>query len=241
MTSRVTPGDYQKRALGPLQYRYLAPLRAEAGRRYPLVIFLHGVGECGTDNESQLWYPFFSDESSIFSASQLGAFPCHVVAPQAQDDNRWVDIHDWSRSEVVLAPGPTPALASVIDLVRNLSSAHDVDPGRIYLTGLSMGAFGVYELLVRAGELFAAAVAVCGGADFGTVDRIRQTPLRIYHGARDKVVPVELSRVLYEALRAMGAGVVYQELEQTGHNAWEYAFRDPELMRWMFAFGKTKP
>lgn len=231
---RVTPGDYEKRTFRQLSYRYLSPRNKNSETRYPLVVFLHGVGECGTDNESQLWYPFFSDETSVFGAQSLHTYPCHIVAPQAQDDNRWVNIQDWSRTSVALSERPTAALSAVLDLVHELANHSDVDASRLYLTGLSMGAFGVYDLLARSQNLFAAAVAVCGGADLSTVDRLKQTPLRIYHGARDKVVPVELSRDLSRALQQVGVPFVYNELEQTGHNAWEFAFRDPDLMPWLF-------
>lgn len=235
MTGRITPADYQKKTFGSLSYRYLPPQESSDKMPLPLFIFLHGVGECGTDNESQLWYPFFSDETAVFSRQSLSQFPCHVIAPQAQDDNRWVDIQDWGREVVSLAPTPTPALASVLELIEHLTSIGVADPRRVYLTGLSMGAFGVYDILGRAGELIAAAVAVCGGADLRTVPQLRQTPLRIYHGDRDKVVPVTLSRTLFSDLTAKKANASYIELEQTGHNAWEFAFRDPNLMPWLFS------
>lgn len=230
---RLSHADFQKDQFAGMPYRYLPPM-ANGDQSLPLVVFLHGVGECGTDNESQLWYPFFSDESSVFGSKSLQQFPCHVVAPQAQDDNRWVDIVDWGQSVIQMASEPTLALSNVVKMLDAYSSSHNIDRNRIYLCGLSMGAFGVYELLARYPKLFAAAVGVCGGADLHSADAIAKTPLRIYHGNRDKVVPVSLSTDLAAALKTRQPSVQFIELDQVGHNAWEYAFRDPTLFPWLF-------
>lgn len=238
MSVRITPADYRKDHFNGLPYRHLWPVDFAVGRLYPLIVFLHGVGECGIDNESQLWYPFFADDSSVFGGQSLTQYKCHVVAPQAQDDDRWVDIQDWSRDSVTFAEHPTRALASVLELIDSLVANGDVDRDRIYLMGLSMGAFGVYDLLVRQPDLFAAAVAICGGADLRVIDRLKKTPIKIYHGARDKVVPVELSRSLYAELKRSGGKVSYQEFEQVGHNVWENAFRDETLFPWLFTLLK---
>lgn len=234
MSLRITPANYRKDHLGALPYRHLVPVDYEVGRKYPLIVFLHGVGECGTDNESQLWYPFFSDDASVFGGDSLTRYQCHVIAPQAQDDNRWVDIQDWSLESVALATKPTQALASVLALVHAFIAAGETDPDRIYLMGLSMGAFGVYDLLAREPDLFAGAVAVCGGSDLSTVSQLKQTRLKIYHGARDKVVPVSLSRSLYDQLKKTNADVSYQEFDHVGHNVWENAFRDETLFPWLW-------
>jgi predicted peptidase len=216
-----------------LQYRHFKAISSH--EKLPLIVFLHGVGECGTDNESQLWYPFFNDETSIFSKESIAAFPCHIVAPQAQDENRWVDIQDWGLESVTMHEEPTASLHSVVALVEHFLSRPDVDKARIYITGLSMGAFGVYELLVRYPKIFNAAVAVCGGADMAILPRIDDVALRVYHGNKDKVVPVSHSRSIDNALRSRLKSFEYFELDQVGHNAWEYAFRDESLLPWLFA------
>jgi len=222
-----------KNSFGSLPFRHYKS--DSTGTKLPLIVFLHGVGECGTDNESQLWYPFFNDETSVFSASSLAKFPCHIIAPQAQDENRWVDIQDWGQQTVTLAEKSTDSLKLVAELTQNFLTRKDVDPNRIYITGLSMGAFGVYELLVRYPGLFCAAVAVCGGADTAAILKIKDVSLRVYHGNKDKVVPVSQSRAISRVLSPRLKTFEYVELDQVGHNAWEYAFRDESLFPWLFS------
>ncbi len=232
MSVRFTD-QFTKGKFGSLPYRHFKSKTTE--QKIPLVIFLHGVGECGSDNESQLWYPFFNDETSVFSPASLAKYPCHIVAPQSQDDNRWVNIQDWGQSSVKLAPQATESLKAVAAFVMSLLARPDVDAKRVYLTGLSMGAFGVYELLIRCPELFSAAVAICGGADASAISKIRDISLRVYHGNKDKVVPVSQSRAIECALSARLKTFEYFELDQVGHNAWEYAFRDDTLFPWLFS------
>lgn len=232
MSGRFTE-QFVKATFRELPYRHF--MAKTSNEKLPLMVFLHGVGECGTDNESQLWYPFFNDDTSVFSKASLASFPCHILAPQAQDENRWVDIRDWGQESVTMPEEPTASLQSVVALVEHFLNRPDVDTERVYITGLSMGAFGVYELLVRYPNLFNAAVAVCGGADIATLSRIEGIALRIYHGKKDKVVPVSQSRSIDKALNKRLKSFEYFELDQVGHNAWEYAFRDESLFPWLFA------
>ena len=232
MSARFTD-QFVKATYRGLLYRHYKS--KSSNEKLPLIVFLHGVGECGTDNESQLWYPFFNDETSVFSKASLAAFPCHIVAPQAQDENRWVDIQDWGQESVTMPEEPTASLQSAVALVQSFLDRPDVDTERVYITGLSMGAFGVYELLVRYPTLFNAAVAVCGGADTATLPKIKDIALRVYHGNKDKVVPVSQSRTIESSLNNQLKTFEYIELDQVGHNAWEYAFRDESLFPWLFA------
>jgi predicted peptidase len=231
MSGRFTD-QFKKAEFNGLFYRHFKP--TEGSAKLPLFLFLHGVGECGTDNESQLWYPFFNDETSIFSQSSREKFPCHIIAPQAQDENRWVDMRDWGQSDLMLAKESTKSLNAVGELTRHFIENAEIDATRVYITGLSMGAFGVYELLIRNPDLFAAAVAICGGTDLKAVAAIRNVPLRVYHGNRDKVVPVDRSRSISDVLSPLNVDFEYVELDQVGHNAWEYAFRDETLLPWLF-------
>lgn len=203
--------------------------------RAPLLVFLHGVGECGTDNVQQLSYPFFKDPTSLFGSKTDARFPCHVLAPQAPDGERWVDVPSWDTAELALKPQPTPALRAVGGLIERFLSEPDVDPSRVYVVGLSMGAFGVYDLVARRPELFAAAVAVCGAGDPAEAAYLKRVPFWIAHGALDRGVPVERSRAMEAALRAAGAAVVYKEYADAGHDVWNLAFGDEGLVTWLFS------
>jgi predicted peptidase len=232
MSARFTD-QFVKATYRGLLYRHFKS--KSSNEKLPLIVFLHGVGECGTDNESQLWYSFFNDETSVFSNASLAVFPCHIVAPQAQDENRWVDIQDWGQESISMSKEPTASLQSVVALVQSFLDRPDVDKERVFITGLSMGAFGVYELLARCPKLFSAAVAVCGGADITMLPKIKDVAVRVYHGNKDKVVSVSQSRSIDSTLKHRLKTFEYIELDQVGHNAWDYAFRDESLFPWLFA------
>jgi predicted peptidase len=211
-----------------LRYRLRRERRAGA---HPLVVFLHGAGERGDDNAAQIGYPFFRADAGFFAADP--AVPFHVYAPQAPADAKWVDVPRWD-AEPVHAPAPTPALARVFATVLALAARPEVDARRIVLAGLSMGAFGVFDLLARAPRIFAAAVAVCGAADLATVPQFQDVPITLYHGAKDGAVPVERSRAIVAALAKVSATARYVEYPDRGHDAWNAAFADPKLAPWLW-------
>ncbi|MCC6669992.1 MAG: family 78 glycoside hydrolase catalytic domain [Planctomycetes bacterium] len=213
-----------------LPYRLLRPRSVAEGARYPLLLFLHGAGERGQDNHRQLIHllptPLLQDEGRT-------RFPCFVVAPQCPKDQLWVEV-DWSKGGAMPA-GPSPALRMVLELLDRLAEELPIDLGRVYVTGLSMGGYGTFDLACRAPERFAAAVPVCGGGDPTQAERLRALPLWVFHSADDRTVPVERSRAMVEALRGLGAAPRYTEFRDAGHASWRPAYADPELWTWLFA------
>jgi predicted peptidase len=225
--------DYQDSAGRVLPYRLLRPPRIEADRRYPLVVFLHGAGERGTDNEKQLTH----GARQFASVENRDNHPCFLIAPQCPEGQRWVEV-DWSadrhtRPEVLDAAGRL-----TLELIEKSIRDLPVDPKRVYITGLSMGAFGAWDLLSRRPELFAAAVCVCGGADEATAAAIKHIPTWVFHGARDRAVNPARSRNMVLALQKAGGTPTYTEYADVGHNSWDNAYGDPELYKWLF--GQTK-
>jgi predicted peptidase len=105
----------------------------------------------------------------------------------------------------------------------------------VYLVGLSMGAFGVYDLIARRPDTFAAAVAICGAGDVAQAARLKAVPLWIAHGALDRGVPVERSRAMQDALVAARGAPIYREYADAGHDVWNRALAEPELISWLFA------
>ncbi len=228
-TVRVAPA----KDVAPVEfaYRLLGPASITPGTRYPLVIFLHGAGERGNDNLSQLkYFPTWMAEQSARQAH-----PCFVLAPQCRDEQKWVDV-DWSKIESTPhSPTPTVDMLAVIAALEETLKREPIDPARIYLTGLSMGGYGSWDLAARMPDRFAAVLPICGGGDEATAAKIKDLPIWCFHGDADTAVRVERSRTMIEALRAAGGAPKYSELAGVGHDSWTPAYRDPEVLAWLFA------
>ena len=222
-------------------YRLHRPAGASAERPLPLVVFLHGAGERGADNTSQLRH--FPER--WVRESHLGArHPAMVLAVQCPEDENWGGvIRDGEGEWNIAATPPTPGMQAVEMLVRDLAQESGVDRSRIYLTGLSMGGFGSWELLARHGDWFAAAVPICGGADpnHGRMIVESGVPIWNFHGMADKVVPLSASRGIVEAIRAAGGRVGNTELPDVGHNSWAHAYGPNGAIDWMFAQRRPVP
>jgi predicted peptidase len=188
--------------------------------RYPLVLFLHGSAERGADNHAQL-----RNGVGAFSQHQFRArFPCIVVAPQAPAGGSFGG--QWY-------PGQHETQDVVFELLRELLTRRSVDPTRVYLTGLSMGAIGGWEMLAREPSLFAAAALVCGEPNPDWADAIR-TPIWAFHGMRDDVVPPGPAQKLCAALRAKGHEARFTPYDDLAHESWDRAFHDPQLPEWLW-------
>lgn len=213
----------------PIQYQIFIP-EGDKNIKRPLVLFLHGSGERGQDNQKQTVhvYPYLTSDSI------QKKFPSIVVAPQCPEEDYWAPVKrfEWSMTR---GGRVTPAMASVITLLEELRKQPYVDPTRIYVMGLSMGGFGTLDLISRRPEWFAAAVPICGGADLTNIDKLKNVPLWIFHGAEDSVVPVKLSRDLVNALKIEGIPVRYTEYAGENHGIWERAIREPGFLEWMFS------
>ena len=213
------------------RYRLLSPAVSAAGAKYPLVIFLHGAGERGQDNRKQLKYlPTWLAEPAAREK-----YPCFVLAPQCRMDERWVDISWADKKSTPQAPRPTIDLAAVIAALDDVLNRNPVDPNRIYLTGLSMGGYGCWDLGARMPDRFAALLPICGGGDERTAARFTTLPIWCFHGDADQAVPVERSRSMIEAIKAAGGTPQYSELPKVGHDSWTPAYGDPAVLDWLFS------
>lgn len=214
-----------------LPYRLLKPKKTEKQRRYPLVLFLHGIGERGDDNKAQLKEGvknFATDEN-------MEKYPCFVAVPQCPHDDLWVAaLRDLSKP-YFLTEKPTEAMRMVLEIVEALQQDFPlIDPKRIYVTGLSMGGFGTWDAIQRKPDLFAAAVPVCGGGDITKAEGIAHIPVWVFHGAEDHLVHPKWSRDMIEALKKAGGNPKYTEYPDVGHQSWINAYSDPELFEWLF-------
>ncbi len=227
---------YSDEAGNSLPYRILYPENYDTTQQYPLVFFLHGAGERGSDNEAQLVHG-----ADLFARADLREkYPAIVVFPQCAREDYWVRIGERREGRAFWSfpfyEQPTPSMQLATALLDEMRTTEAVDPYRIYLMGLSMGGFGAFDLLARYPESFAAAAPICGGGNTRMARHYApHTSLWIFHGAKDEVVPVENSRRMYRQLQQLGAEVRYTEYPQANHNSWDSAFAEKELLPWMFA------
>lgn len=223
--------DYQ------LPYRQLAPAVTQESKKYPLVIFLHGAGERGDNNQAQLVHGM----KDFASDKIMEAYPAFVIAPQCPKGEQWVDV-SWGDDKHTVPEKPSKSMAATIELIKTLQSDFPIDPDRIYVTGLSMGGFGTWDLISRHPKQFAAAVPICGGGDASeeVANRIKHIPIWAVHGDKDTAVKTQRSRDMIAALKKAGGKPKYTEQKNVGHNSWTSTYKDPELYRWMFAQKKAK-
>jgi predicted peptidase len=234
---------YKKRSLiingDTLLYRILFPENFVKGKKYPVIVFLHGIGERGTDNELQLLHG-----GDLFLRDSLRKnFPAIVIFPQCPPTTTWSDMrHDDSTGRYVLAPSFSSTIIPIQEmlikkLVDTLIDNKFADSKRIYIGGLSMGGFGTYDMVLRYGNYFAAAFPICGQSFVDLmVKAVKNIPLWIFHGGKDDVVSVEPDRNLYKALMDEGdRKVKYTEYPDANHNSWDGAFAEPDLLPWLFA------
>lgn len=213
-----------------LPYRLLKPTKIENDTRYPLVVFLHGAGERGTENEKQLVHgvPEFASEK------RREQYPCFLIAPQCPEGARWVEV-DWGADAHKQPEQPSEPMRLTLELIDRLCKELPIDTGRVYITGLSMGGFGAWDAVSRRPDFFAGAVVVCGGGDESRAAKIARVPVWVFHGARDTAVKPSRSRNMVEAIKKAGGEPKYTEYPDVGHASWGPAYRDDEMFKWLFA------
>lgn len=214
-----------------MRYRVYVPAEPTAERRWPVILFLHGSGEGGTDGRRPT-------DVGIGHAIRRHPerFPAVVVFPQARRGEPW-----------------NGAMAERAMRALDASAGEfSADPERVYLTGISMGGYGAWRLALQHPDRFAALVPICGGLDAperrsrrGAGDAsdpfvraartLRHLPTWVFHGADDPVIPVTESRLMVDALRREGGNVRYTEYPGVEHGSWDPAYADPALARWLFA------
>jgi predicted peptidase len=219
-----------------LLYRMLEPQHKCFLKKYPLVIFLHGAGERGNDNERQLIW----GAGAFIKEENLKKYPCYVIAPQCPEEKRWVDV-DWDKMKHVMPEEPSENMALVMELINKVIDQYPINERRIYITGLSMGGFGTWDLISRWPDKFAAAVPICGGGDEAQAAKLVNLPIWVFHGSDDTTVSPDRSRHMVKAVKDAGSTKIkFTEYPGVGHGSWKPAYADPELMKWMFSQKKRK-
>lgn len=225
-----------------LQYRIHVPSVESSTEKIPLVLFLHGAGERGEDNEAQLKH----GAREFIREGRSERFPGIIVAPQCPSEQRWVET-DWNLKSGAksFAERPSDSMKLVFQLVDEILDRENIDSTRLYVTGLSMGGYGSWYAAAnyrRAdGGGFAAMLAICGGGDPSWADRYDQTDLWVIHGDDDRVVPVVRSREMVAAIARAGhpGELRYTEYPGVQHDSWTRTYASEETYRWLF--GQSRP
>ena len=236
----ITP-NYEKFTsdIGELNYRILYPKNFDESKTYPLTLFLHGIGERGDDNELQLKYI----DKVFLNPQKYNDFPSLVIFPQAPLSDNWSSriLTDNEIPHVFPKHAtPTNSLQLVIQLMDSISKEKHINNKRIYLTGLSNGAMGSFELLNHRPNMFSSAVLICGGGDpKWAKDFAKTTPVWVAHGAKDTDVHPIFSIKMVEAIIKEGGSPKFILYEDVYHDSWNNVFEDPEYLKWLFSHTKN--
>jgi predicted peptidase len=199
----------EKEVLVKVVLNYLLFLPEEYGKAdkaWPMLLFLHGAGESGNDLE------LVKKHGPPKIAETKRDFPFIVASPQSPRGG-WVP-HE------------------LITLVDEVASKYKVDPDRIYVTGLSMGGFGTWSLAAAYPDRFAAIVPICGGNP-ADAKRLQHLPIWVFHGAKDRAVPLARSEAMVKALKAVGSNVKFTIYPNAEHDSWTETYNNPELYKWL--------
>lgn len=219
-----------------MPYRLFRP---ETNRKVPLVLYLHGSGGLGDDNLKQLGLGnIFGTRVWLLPQNQK-EHPCYIVVPQT--DRGWAryDLSQQTNGPAKMVPGLGDGARLALEIVAALCREFQIDERRIYVTGQSMGGAGTWHMTAQRPKLFAAAVACCGSPTLDDATLSIATPLWNFHGDADDTVPVSVSRDRIAALRKAGAHPLYTEYTGIGHNVWEWAYSEPELIKWVFSQSRS--
>lgn len=196
------------------KYLLFLPQDYSKGKKdWPLLLFLHGAGERGDSLE------LVGKHGPPKIVEGQPDFPFILVSPQCPKD-------EWWSKDVLIA------------LLDEVSARYRVDENRIYLTGLSMGGFGTWNLAVEYPDKFAAIAPICGGGDPHKAHRIKHLPVWIFHGEKDEVVPISKSEEMAKALKACGSNVKFTIYPEATHDSWTETYNNPELYDWFLKHRK---
>ncbi|MCQ2388897.1 MAG: GDSL-type esterase/lipase family protein [Kiritimatiellae bacterium] len=212
------------------RYRWHAPAKIEQGRKYPLVVLMHGAGERGTNNVDQLAI----GATEVLKYAVESGNDCFFLAGQVPGNQQWVDV-PWSHLDHRMPEKPSETMALQMAFMEKLFAELPVDRDRVYATGISMGGYGTWDLVSRKPEWFAAAMPVCGGADVRQAWKFKNVPTWTHHGDKDGVVPFARSRRMTAALWDLGCPVKYTEHPNVGHGSWTPAYGTRKNLEWLFS------
>jgi predicted peptidase len=203
-----------------MPYRLHVPENYDPARKYPLVLFLHGFEALGRDNHRQITGRDYAG-THIWTRRE-----CFVLAPQCPISGVWA---------LPVSRRPSRHLTRALEILKDVRRRYSIDATRLYVTGQSLGGYGTWAAIEKYPDLFAAAVPVCGGGSIKRAKAIAGVPVWAFHGRLDPVVLVHESRRMIAAMKKAGGNPKYTEFHTGLHDAWTPAYREPELVEWVFA------
>lgn len=205
-----------------LPYCIIEPQNYSPNKKYPVLLYLHGAGETGTDNVSQV----LTMQDAFFVNGDLLS-EAIIICPQTTS---W-----WSTNLDCTGP-----VGAAVRLIEELGKTYNMDENRIYVMGISMGGYGTWDALSNFPDFFAAGIPICGGGNSGYANTLKDIPIWIYHGTADSTVPFSTSENMYDAIKAEGGNKIhFTRLQGVNHNCWTAALADRELFSWLFCQNKS--
>lgn len=229
-TYKNKSGDYDT-----IPYRMLIP-ESDESNKLPLIIWLHGKGERGRDNKKQLTNGVEIIADSVFN----GRYRAIIVAPQCPQDKTW-SIYDKTSLVMRQSSEPTEIEIQLMELINNLINEYPVDKHRLYIVGISMGGFGVWDIITRWPDKFAAAVPICGGGDPSKAKILKNLSVWAFHGENDNVIKPSFTKdIMQELIKVQQNKTSKMTIyPNVGHGAWIPAFKENEILSWLFSKRKT--
>ncbi len=208
---------FKDEVLGSMPYRVYKPADYSAdGPKLPLVLFLHGAGERGTDNQAQV----VKYIDGLLEETNKGPHRALVIAPQAPAETKWVDV-DWGKGVYTDDAPISKQMQLAMKILDATIAAESVDTTRVYVTGISMGGYGAWDAIARFPDRFAAAVPLSGGGNIDSVKKLKSRGIWAFHGTSDGVVPESGSGKMVDGIhKADGKNVIYSRVERLGHEGW---------------------
>ncbi|MGE3440888.1 MAG: dienelactone hydrolase family protein [Blastocatellales bacterium] len=239
-----------------LPYHLFVPKGYSAKKKYPLVVWLHGKSRDTSNKLNHITGGSQPGATVWVKAENQAKHPCLVIAPHCPDDKLWINLTNMPANipsspeqmekvlssitpavmeELASSAKPSEQLRLAAELIEAMQKSWSIDARRIYLAGQSMGGFATWALIGEQADKFAAAVPLCSGGNVAHAPRLTRLPIWAFHGDKDPLVPVTLSRRMIEEIKKAGGKPKYTELAGAGHIIGEQVFATPELLPWVFA------
>lgn len=220
-------------AEGAIPYRFYVP--EGNAEKLPVLLFLHGAGERGSDNHLQLRAAL-----EAFAKNNPEAENSIIIVPQCPAETQWVNTPWYEINYSVDEIEESWQLKTVMKILDKVVCEYKADRDRIYIMGLSMGGFGTWDMLMRHGDVFAAGMPICGGADPSKAPLLTDIPIRTFHGDVDDAVLVQGTRNIYNAIiEAGGKKIEYKEYKGEGHWVWDMACSEKGIGAWLYSHKRS--
>jgi predicted peptidase len=218
------PASYHSPTGETMPYRLFVPPSYATGRKFPLILWLHNALARGSDNLAQISGTDYAGTHLWTTPEAQSKFPVFVLAPQISDTKAWARPH---------ANTPPVSIRLALEILDTVEKEYAIDLDRVYVVGQSMGGEGVWMSMAVASGRFAAGIALCGYGEAWMIERIAKIPAWVFQGDADDIVPVEHARDWIAALRKAGGAPRYSEYPGVGHQVWDKAFAEPDLLPWL--------